>query len=110
MIRFPLMVLAVLSVVMLSSSTPVTCQNDSSSETLMVDGSVVSVDNSNSKIVVKAVETLSFTVPSDAKITNDDGFDIKLSDINTGDYVLIEYYDGKDGSHIARNINVEYSS
>jgi len=83
------------------------CQNDA---TKTVGGSVVSVDTQNSVIVIKTSEIFKFFVASDARITDQDGVDIELSDINPGNYVMIGYYDGRSGDHIAKNINVEYNS
>ena len=82
------------------------CQDDNIKT---VDGRVVSVDPQNSQIVVKVLDNMTFSVPSGAKVTNSDGFDIQLKTINTGNYVMVDYYDNASGAHIARNINVEYN-
>ncbi|MDP3790608.1 MAG: hypothetical protein Q8R38_01005 [Candidatus Omnitrophota bacterium] len=73
-----------------------------------IDGKVISVDPQDSTITVKMVEALVISVPSSASVTNKDGFSIQLSQINPGNYVMVEYYDDKSGKHIARGINVEY--
>lgn len=99
--------------------TPLQCQGDdapiwdqdgSAPIVKTIDGRVLSVDAQNSLITVKTVETLVFFVPSSANVTNKDGFTIQLSQINPGNYVMVEYYDDKSGKHIARGINVEYSN
>lgn len=86
------------------------CQSDSLVEnTKTVDGDVVSVDIQNSRITVKSYEVMIFSVPSDAKIVNADGFGIQLSAVNSGNYVTIDYKDGKSGNHIMQGMEVEYN-
>lgn len=89
--------------------TPIYDQNGSAPIVKTIDGRVISVDPQNSKITVKMVENLIFSVRSGTKITNSDGFDIELSSIKAENYVMVEYYDDKSGAHIARSINVEYA-
>lgn len=97
-------------IVILASSVSVYCQGDSLVGNMKtVDGNVVSVDNSNSQIVVKASEVMTFSVPPDAKIVNKDGFDIQLSDVNAGNYVTVGYIDDKSGLHIMKSMEVEYN-
>lgn len=103
---------------MILSIMPLYCQDDapiydqSSSGPIVktIDGIVVSVDPQNSSITVKMVETLTFYVPSGASVTNEDGFNIQLSQIESGNYVMVEYYNDKSGRHIVRGINVEYKN
>jgi len=78
-------------------------------EVLTLSGRVESVNPSGSTIVVKDVNEVRFQVPPDAKLVKDI-YDIKLSDINTGDYVTVEYYTASSGSNIVTRISVDYSS
>jgi hypothetical protein len=71
-----------------------------------VDGNVVSVDSQGSKITVKAAGVMTFSVPSDAKIVNADGFGVQLSDVNAGNYVTVDYCDDKAGNHIMKGMEV----
>ena len=91
-------------------STPAYCQNDYGVvEGLTFDGSVVSVDAQNSQIVIKANETMTFSVPSGAKIVNRDGFNMQLSDVNTGHYATVDYHNDKAGNHIVDGMEIEYN-
>lgn len=70
------------------------CQNnyDSSDEDLRVfDGKVVNVDTYKSILTVKGVGQIDFPITSDTSIQSD-LYDIKLSDIDLGDYVTVQYY------------------
>lgn len=88
---------------------PIFCQDgDSLVSGKTVDGNVVSVDVQNSKVSVKAYEVMAFSVPSSAKIVNSDGFDIKLSDVTTGNYVTVDYHDA-NGLHIMDGMEVAYN-
>ena len=86
---------------------PAYCQDDTSMKT--IDGRVVSTDPQNSQIVVRTVETFTFSVSSNTRIANKDGFSIQLSDIDPGNYAMVDYYDTPDGNHIAKNIEIEYN-
>jgi len=74
-----------------------------------IDGTVSSVDTLDSKITINAVNDLTFSVPINATIKQDI-YDIKLSDINVGDYVTIEYYSDASGKKQAKTITVEYKA
>lgn len=74
-----------------------------------IDGRVLSVDAQGSTVVVKSVETLAFSVPSDATIINSEGYDMELSSVSPGNYVMIDYYDDRSGRHIIKNMEVEYN-
>ena len=94
----------------LVSSVPVYCQDDSIVDNMKtVDGNVVSVDNQNSQIMIKTYEDMTFFVPSDAKIINADGFNMALSDVNVNNYVTVDYRDDKSGRHIMKGMEVEYN-
>lgn len=96
--------------IMFISCLPVYCQNnDDVVSGKTIDGSVVSVDSQRSQIVVKSSETITFFVPSGAKIINDDGFDIQLSDVSVGNYVSVDYRDDSSGNHVADVIEVQYN-
>ena len=100
----------VILLIIVASSVTVYCQGDSLVDDIKtIDGNVVSVDNTNSRVVVKSSEVMDFTVPSDAKIVNADGFGIQLSDINAGNYVTVDYHDDKSGLHIMKSMEVEYN-
>lgn len=86
---------------------PANCQDDVTGKT--IEGRVISVDAQNSQIIVKTFESIIFSVPSNAKLINSDGFDIQLSDITPGNYVSVDYYDDPTGHHIVTNIEVEYN-
>lgn len=85
------------------------CQDDTAAVVKTLEGRVVSVDPQGFNITIKTYENIVFSVPLSAKLTSQDGFDIQLSDINTGNYVTVDYYDNRAGEHIAKNINVEYN-
>lgn len=88
------------------SAIPLYCQDDNMKT---VDGRVVSVDPQGFQIVVKAIDNMTFSVAPDANITNQDGIDVELANIKSGNYVMIDYYDNRSGGHIAKNIDVEYN-
>jgi len=92
------------------SAGTVRCQDDAGAVVKVVEGDVVSVDPQGFSIVVKTYKNTVFSVPADAKLTNEDGFAIQLSDIDPGNYVTVEYYDASTGGHIAKNINVGYKN
>ena len=95
--------------IMFAACAPVHCQGDSLVEGMKtVDGNVVSVDSQNSQIVVKSSEVMIFSVPSSAKIVNADGLGMRLSDVNAGSYVTVDYRDDKSGLHIMKGMEVEY--
>ena len=97
------------SLVMFAACAPAHCQGDSLVEGMKtVDGNVVSVDSQNSQIVVKSSEVMIFSVPSSAKIVNADGLGMRLSDVNAGSYVTVDYRDDKSGLHIMKGMEVEY--
>ncbi len=75
-------------------------------EVVTVDGRVVKVDASHSTITIKAVNKLTFSVPMYTPITSDI-YDIKLSDIEPGDDVTVEYYEDPSGKLIATGIAVQ---
>ena len=96
--------------IIFASSVPVHCRGDSLVDDMKtIDGNVVSVDSPNSQIVVKAFEVMTFFVPSDAKIINADGFNMRLSDVGVGNYVTVDYRDDKSGLHIIKGMEVEYN-
>ena len=72
-----------------------------------IDGTVSSVDVMGSKITIKGVNSATFSVPINATIKQDLS-DIKLSDIKSGDYVTIGYYDDASGKRQAQTITLEY--
>lgn len=106
MIRF--LLISIFLITILTACMPLYCQD--SGNLMTFDGNVVSVDPQNSKIVVQTSETFTFSVSSDAKIINEDGFDVKLSDVNPGNYVTLDYYDDNAGNHIATHIEVAYKA
>jgi len=96
--------------IIFTSGVPVHCHDDPLMEDMKtIDGNVVSVDSQNSKIVVKTSEVMTFSVPSDAKIVNADGFGIQLSGVNAGNYVTVDYNDDKSGNHIMKGMEVAYN-
>ena len=80
---------------------------DQEQNLMMVDGEVVSVDTSNSLIVVNAEINYTFSVNLDTIFTKDI-YDIGFSDIEKGDYVDVSYYDDPSGKHIATHISIDY--
>lgn len=93
------------SAMTVSAVFPAFCQDDFRT---MVDGTVVSVEPRESRIVVRTIEDMDFTVLPEAKIVNEDGFDIELSGVDVGSYVMVEYDDDDKGRHMAKAITVEY--
>ena len=103
---------AVILLAILTSGVLAYCQGDPLvGDIKTVDGTVISVsENSpNSRIVVKAAEAMTFYVPIGAKLVNADGFAIQISDVSSGNYVTIDYYDDKSGNHIMKGMEVEYN-
>jgi hypothetical protein len=89
---------------------PAYCQGDSIVDDMKtVDGNVISVDSSNSKIVVRTSEIITFSVSPDAKIVDADGFNIQLSDVSAGNYVTVDYHDDGAGNHIMEGMEVAYN-
>lgn len=107
MIKICTIAIIALAIVAAVAVSPAHCQDDSSMRT--VDGRVVSTDSQNSRIVIRTTETFTFSVSSSTTIINKDGFTIQLSDINPGNYATVDYYDDRDGNHIAKNIEIEYN-
>lgn len=103
--------ICIASLIILASLAPVHCQGDDSlvDDMKTIDGYVASVDGPNSQIVVKSSEAMTFFVPSSAKIVNADGFGMRLSDVNVGNYVTVNYRDDGSGSHIMEGMEVAYS-
>lgn len=91
------------------AALPAYCQDDGGRVMQTVDGRVVSVDALGSKIVIKTIDNMAFSVASDAKIINKDGFSIKLSQVNTGNYIMVDYYDDPSGKHIITDIEIDYN-
>ncbi len=92
------------------SGVSVHCQGDSLVDGMKtIDGRVVSTDGQNSQIVVKSSEVMTFSVPSSAKIVNADGLGMRLSDVNVGSYVTVDYHDDRSGSHIMNGMEVAYN-
>lgn len=75
-------------------------------------GNVTAVDIGGSSITVQATISAVFPVSLDTLLKKDD-IDIKLSDINVGDYVTIEYYhDGSENKIPVKvlSVTVEYEN
>jgi hypothetical protein len=104
MTRYIILLAALLSVAL--CATHGSCQDD----TKTVDGRLLSVDPQNSVIVVKSSENLTFSVASGARITDQDGNDLELSDLKIGSYVMVGYYTDRSGGRVTNDINVEYNS
>ncbi len=101
-------VISLLMIIGVVMSSPSYCQYDAEEPELKtIGGTVSSISVAKSVIVIQAGNTFTFSVSPQATITRDI-YDIKLSDINVGDYVTVEYYDDASGSHIATGISVEY--
>ena len=75
-------------------------------ELMTVAGKVTKVDASRSTITVKLANESTFSVPSSTPIICD-AKDIRLSDVETGQYVTVEHYKDPSGNLIATNITVE---
>jgi len=76
---------------------------------MTIGGRVVLVDPQKSQIVIKASSVMTFTVPQDSKIINDDGYSMQLSDVEVGRYVDVGYHDDPSGNHIMKSMEVEYN-
>ncbi len=108
MIKLVSIIAVIFLIAVMAAAPALYCQDEPQAKT--IDGTVVSVDPQNSRIVIKSYENFTFSVPSDATIINEDGFDMRLSDIDTGRYVTVDYYDDKDGNHIIKHIEVAYNT
>jgi hypothetical protein len=71
------------------------------------EGRVVYVDVQGAAITVKGATTMTFAVPEGTMITKDE-YDIRLSDIEVGDYVKIGYYRSEKGMIGVVSVRVEY--
>ena len=65
--------------------------DDSDQELRTFDGRVVNVDTGKSVLTVKGIAEIDFPITSDTSLRSDI-YDIKLSDIDAGDYVTVQYY------------------
>lgn len=108
MIKSSVARLIMIAVIAVMAAGPAYCQGDEALET--ISGTVISVDPQNAQIVIKSIETLTFSVSADAQIVDKDGLDIELSDIKPGTYAMVDYYDDSEGRHIIKNIEIEYNS
>ncbi len=87
---------------------PACCQYEEKDDNLLVfDGKVVSVDVGKSLVTVTGTDTIVFPVSRDTRLQKD-VFDIKISDIQTGDYVNVGYYKDAEGALKCVSITVEY--
>ena len=84
------------------------CQDEDVVPGMTIDGSVVSVDASKSQIVVKSSDVMTFFVPSNAEIVDDNGLDMQLSGVVAGNYVTVDYHDDSLGKHITESMEVAY--
>gem|GEM_PF-4744666 len=99
----------ILLLILSASNIPAYCQGDTLvNEEMTIDGNVASVDMVNSRITIKSSETITFYVPTKAKIINTDGFDMQLMDVRVGNYVTVDYHDDKYGKHVMDDMEVEY--
>ena len=89
---------------------PLYCQDkDDVVSTMTIGGRVVSVDPQKSQIVIKSSSLMTFAVPQNSSIINDDGFSMRLSDVDVGRYVTVGYNDDSSGNHIMKSMEVEYN-
>ena len=90
--------------------TSLHCQNaDDVVSGMSVDGRVVSVAPQKSQIIVRSSIVMTFSVPTNSKIINDDGFGMQLSDVGVGKYVTVNYHDDRSGNHIMDFMEVQYN-
>ena len=102
-------VIAAVLVISAAAAMPLHCYGDVSDEDMRtIEGTVTSVDLSASTIQVQEVNSYTFSVPPDAKLTSDI-YDIKLSDINTGSYIKVSFYTDNSGKRIATEIFIDYN-
>ena len=76
---------------------------DSDSELRVFDGKVVDVNIGESLLTVKGITEIVFPISNDTKMIRDI-YDIKLSDIDKGDYVTVEYYRRGDTSRVPLDV------
>ena len=113
---FKLMI--IMSIVGAAAVIPCHAEEQCADEDLRTfDGKVVNVDTSNSILTVSGVNQIAFPVSSDTKLQKSDfagrSADIKLSDINIGDYVTVQYCRSGDKSQVPAKVfavTVEYAS
>lgn len=83
----------------------------SAKEASTFSGEVTSVDLDKSVVTVKNAITVAFPVTADTVLSKG-GFDIKLNDINVGNYVTAGYYDNdndlSNGPSKVLSIMVDY--
>ena len=108
MAKYP--VLFIVALLIILAVLPSYCRDDDQPDDVMVfDGKVVSVDIGRSLVTVEGTGTMAFPVSKDTRLQKD-VFDIKISDINTGDYVNVGYYTAKGGELKCVSLTVEYGS
>jgi hypothetical protein len=101
---------SIASLLMFMFCAPLCCQDDYDAVPgTTIGGRVVSVDSQKSQIVVKSSGVMTFLVPQNANIINDDGFSMQLSDVEAGHYVDVDYHDDPSGNHIMESMEVEYN-
>ena len=88
---------------------PCLAQNDIPDDKMETfNGRVVSVDTGKPSIMVRGATDRTFLILPDTKIFNDTD-EIKLSDINVGNYAVVGYYKDEAGIRKATTISVEYN-
>ena len=96
--------------VIFASCVPLYCQDKYDAVSGMtIGGRVVSVDPEKSQIVIKSATVMTFTVPQNSSIINDDGDSMRLSDVEVGHYVTVDYNDDPAGNHNMELMEVEYN-
>lgn len=90
---------------------PSNCEDKFAEEDLRVfDGTVTAVDVSGSSLTVKGATEITFPISLDTQLTSDI-YDIKLSDVDIGDYVTVQYYRRGSESRVPSKVikvTVEY--
>jgi hypothetical protein len=84
--------------------------SESNNDQRIYEGKVVAVNLSKPSLTVKGVEEIEFPISADTNIKSDIN-DIKLSDINVGDYVTVDYIRFGSQSRVpskVSNVTVEY--
>ncbi|MDD5174372.1 MAG: hypothetical protein WC482_04485 [Candidatus Omnitrophota bacterium] len=103
--------ICVASLIISVSAVPAACNGDSLVDNMKtLDGHVVSVNIQDSSVTINASEDMKFSVSPGANITNADGFNMQLSDVKTGSYVTVSYYNDRSGKHILTGMEVEYKN
>lgn len=75
-------------------------------ELTTVSGKVVKIDAVNSAITIRLANDITFSVPLNTPVLSN-AQNIRLSDVNIGQYATVEHYEDPSGKLIATKVTAE---